>query len=308
MKSPAKQHMQPIAIIKAGNTLGEGIIWDDESQSIWWTDIEAKHLCSFDWRHQTMRRFPTVERLGSFGFIADSGLLIGAFESGFAVFDPEKGLAGPIARPEGLAPGMRLNDGRVDCQGRFWAGAMVEHPTRSTSACLYSVQDGTIRTCERGVAISNGISWSPDSTCFYFADSGQRTMWRYCFDAAGGTISMPQEFARTEEPACPDGATVDREGYIWSAQWGGGRVVRYAPDGHIDRVLEVPVSQPTCVAFGGPNLDLLFVTSARVGLCRDALAAQTGAGDVLVYNVGVQGLPENRFRPGSWPADGSVGG
>ncbi len=308
MRYSAKQPMQPVATIKAGNLLGEGIVWNDETQTVWWTDIEGRQLCCFDWPRKTLRRFPTPERLGSFGLVADEDILIGAFESGFALFDPEKGLSGAIVRPEGLTTAMRLNDGRVDRQGRFWAGAMVERPLGSRSASLYCVQDGAVRTYERGVAIANGICWSLDSSWFYFADSAQHVIWRYSFDSDTGAISGSQEFARISEPACPDGAVVDGEGYIWSAQWGGGRVVRFSPDGRIDRVLEIPVSQPTCVAFGGPDLDLLFVTSARIGLSREALAAQTGAGDVFVYNVGVQGLPENRFKLGGWPACGVSGG
>lgn len=299
--------MQPVAVIKVENALGESILWNQEDEAAWWTDIEGRGLYRFDWRRQVLRRFAAPERLGAFGFVAGVPLLICAFESGFALFDPEIGLKGPITRPEGLRAGMRLNDGRVDRQGRFWAGAMVEDPALARTAQLYCV-DGEAHSRAQGLSISNGICWSPDSAWFYFADSGRRIIWRYSFDATTGRISEPQEFARTTAPACPDGATVDAQGYVWSAQWGGGCVTRYAPDGRIDRVLELPVSQPTCVAFGGPNLDLLFVTTARVGLSADALAAQTGAGDVLVYNVEVHGLPENRFHMGSWPADRVTGG
>lgn len=300
--------MQPIAIIKAANSLGEGITWSHETQTAWWTDIEGKLLYSFDWQSQELCQFPMPERLCSFGLTADERLLIGAFESGFALFNPEDGLTSSIIRPEGLTCGMRLNDGRVDRQGRFWAGAMVEQPFGARTACLYSVGDGAIRKREGGISIANSICWSPDGSSFYFADTLERVIRRYSFDPDTGAISNPQEFARMAEPAFPDGAATDRQGYIWSAQWGGGSVVRYSPDGRIDRILELPVCQPTCVAFGGPDLDLLFVTSARIGLSPEALATQTGAGDVLVYNVGVQGLPENRFRLDLWPAYGISGG
>lgn len=300
--------MQPIAAIKVGNALGEGILWNQDDETVWWTDIEGRGLYRFDWRRQVLDRFAAPERLGAFGFVAGESSLICAFENGFALFDPKTGLKDPITRPVGLRAGMRLNDGRVDRQGRFWAGAMVEDTALARTALLYCLQGKSIQARESGLAISNGICWSPDSAWFYFADSGRRIIWRYSFDAASGAISKPQEFARTEGKACPDGATVDAQGYVWSAQWGGGCVMRYAPDGRIDRILELPVSQPTCVAFGGPNLDLLFVTTARVGLSDSELAAQTGAGDVLVYNVGVQGLPENRFKMGGWPASEVSGG
>lgn len=300
--------MQPVAVIKVGNALGEAILWNEADRTAWWTDIEAKGLYRFDWHSQALRQFTVPERLGAFGFVEGESFLICAFENGFALFDPETGLKSPITRPEGLRAGMRLNDARVDRQGRFWAGAMIEDPALPRSALLYCLQDGAIQTREDALSISNGICWSPDSAWFYFADSGRRIIWRYSFDSATGKISEPQEFARSEGSACPDGATVDAEGFVWSAQWGGGCIVRYAPDGRIDRVLEIPASQPTCVAFGGPNLDLLFVTTARVGLSRSELAAQTGAGDVLVYNAQVQGLPENRFKMGGWPVNRVSGG
>ena len=201
-----------------------------------------------------------------------------------------------------------MNDGRVDRQGRFWAGAMIEDPTISAVANLHCVGGQGIDTRERGLAIANGICWSPDSSWFHLADSMRRIIWRYAFDADTGEITDPMEFARTEEGVCPDGAAMDAEGCMWGAQWGGGRVVRYTPDGGIDRVLKLPVSQPTCVAFGGPNLDLLFVTTARAGLSTGALAAQTGAGNVFVYNVGMQGLPENRFKMSNWPSNRELGG
>lgn len=297
--------MQLVETIKAGNLLGECVLWDGGTQSVWWTDIEGKALYRLNWQSRSMRRFAMPERLGAFGFVAGQDLLVGAFETGFAVMDPDAGLVGAISRPPSLLAGMRLNDGRVDRAGRFWAGAMVERPDCTKDAHLYCVNAGRICSCERGLGISNGISWSPDDAWFYLADSIRHTIWRYAFDAGEGRISNPQEFVRTPEAVFPDGAAVDALGYLWSAQWGGGCVVRYAPDGRTDRILEVPAEQPSCVAFGGPNLDLLFVTSASVGLSG---GSKTGAGDLFVYNVGVQGLPENRFRMEGWPKAGLSGG
>jgi L-arabinonolactonase len=300
--------MDPVAVIQAENMLGECILWDAQTESAWWTDIAGKALLKFDWRKRSLSRFPTPTRLGSFGFIEGQNFIIGAFEAGFALFDPETGMTSALLRPEGLTSTMRLNDGRVDPQGRFWAGAMVETPDRTHLAALYCLENGNIQAQEQGVAISNGICWSPDGTRFYFADSARQIIWRYAFDIVAGAISDREEFARTTGPACPDGATVDEEGYLWSAQWAGGCVVRYAPDGQIDRVIQMQVSQPTCVAFGGPNLDLLFVTTARAGLDQAMLLSQTGAGDVFVYNVGVRGLPENRFKLNGWPGLEIAGG
>ncbi len=301
--------MELIDTIRVQNTLGEGIQWDVGTQALWWTDIQERRLHRYDWATRSMQIFATPERVGSFGLIKGGSGVIAAFESGIALFDPGNGALKWLARPDADLPGVRLNDGRVDRQGRFWAGTMVESEPRSGRANLYSV-DGSGRATRRenGITISNGICWSPDSTRFYFADSPLRTIHCYDFNSATGAIANRRLFARTPEGAHPDGANVDAEGFLWSAHWGAGRVVRYAPDGTVDRVVDVPASQPTCVAFGGPALDLLFVTSARDGLTEEELARQPSAGDVFVYKMGCIGLAEQHFildagkrRDVQWP-------
>jgi sugar lactone lactonase YvrE len=244
-----------------------------------------------------LQRIKTPARLASFGFVAGRHELVAAFDDGFALFDPTTGQRCGLVEPEGLGQGMRMNDGRVDRQGRFWSGAMVMDATQPLQAKLYAVQQGAVRTHLDGLGISNGICWNPEGTVFYLADSRRRVIWRYDFDDQDGVLGARQEFARIDGPAEPDGACVDAEGYLWSAMWGGSCIVRYAPNGRIDRVLDVPVRQPTCVTFGGPGRELLFVTSARLGLSDP----KTGAGDVLVYNMKTQGLPESRFKFDAWP-------
>jgi sugar lactone lactonase YvrE len=287
--------VEPVDSIRVGNTLGEGVLWDGETQTLWWTDIHERKLFRHDYRARRMETIATQERLCSFGFVRDSGKLIAAFESGLALYDPASGAVEWLARPESRT-GIRFNDGRVDRQGRFWAGTMMEADVSQGSANLYSFAgDGTLQTKETGITISNGICWSPDSTRFYFSDSPLRTIFVYDFDLPSGVISNKRVFARTPEGAYPDGANVDEEGFLWSAHWGAGQVVRYAPDGTVDRTIDVPASQPTCIAFGGPGLDLLFVTSARDGLKADALLRHPSAGDVFIYRVGIRGLPDPRF-------------
>jgi sugar lactone lactonase YvrE len=282
--------------IMVGNTLGEGVLWNGRTQSLWWTDIEERRLYCLDWRGRKLETFTTPERLCSFGFRDGDAGLVAAFESGLALYDPVSGVCEWLWKLN--RPGQRLNDGRVDRQGRFWVGAMAEGAAEGSAELFCLHADGHVESRERGITISNSIAWSPDGTVFYFADTPARTIWRYGFSARDGAIMDRQIFARTPAGILPDGAVTDAEGFLWNAQWGGGRVVRYAPDGRIDRVVDVPASQPTCVAFGGPDLDLLFVTSARSGLSKETLAAQSGAGDVFVYNAGVVGLPEHRFRFG----------
>lgn len=288
--------MALIDTIHAGNTLGEGIQWDVKTQSLWWTDIQKRRFHRYDWAKRKLESFSTPERVGSFGLIEGGTDIVAAFESGFALYGLESGNVCWLARPDADLPGVRFNDGRVDRQGRFWAGTMVETEPRTGRANLYCVDAaGRAHKRESSIEISNGICWSPDSTRFYFADSPLRTIYCYDFDPANGEIANRRVFATTPKGAHPDGAVVDAQGYLWSAHWGAGRVVRYAPDGVVDRVLEVPASQPTCVAFGGPQLDLLFVTSARDGLTPEELARQPSAGDVFVYKMGCTGLAETYF-------------
>ena len=175
---------------------------------------------------------------------------------------------------------------------------MVEErdPIIFPEGSLYSL-DSTyrLRNQESNIGISNGLCWSPVSDCLYFADSSRRIIYNYDFDPGSGTIEGKNVFVITENGAFPDGADIDCEGCLWSAHWGAGKVVRYTPAGRADIVLELPVSQPTCVTFGGPDLDLLFVTSAKEGLEGAKLCKQPHAGDVFVFQAGISGFPTSRF-------------
>jgi len=296
--------MDLVETIKVGATLGECPLWCDRTQSLWFTDIEARALYCCNWEERRLERYKTPERLGCFGFVEGGRELIAGFESGFAFFDPRSGAVTWLARFENQ--GMRLNDGRVDRQGRFWAGTMAEDPALAGRAGLYCF-DGSLHIRERGLSIPNSICWSPDSRFFFLSDSKRNVIWRYGFDPASGEISGREVFATTPEGVGPDGSAIDAAGCLWNAQWCGSRVVRYAPDGRVDRVLEVPASRPTSVAFGGPDLNLLFVTSSRDGLTPAELSRESGAGEVFVYNTEFVGLPEHRFS-GSTPRRRSSGG
>jgi sugar lactone lactonase YvrE len=282
-------------IICVGNTLGEGILWDPIQQGLWWTDIQERCLYRYDLATASLRRYPLPERLGSFGFVKDSERLIAAFETGLALYDPESGHLDWLTRPGHDTAHVRFNDGRVDRQGRFWAGTMTEGQGEPKGK-LYCLEGPRARVHLTDIAISNSICFSPDGKYLYFADTPHRAILRYDLDAAG-SLSRCHIFARTAEGAFPDGSNVDAEGYVWNAQWSAGRVVRYAPDGTINAQITVPASQPTCIAFGGRGLDLLFVTSAREGLDAQSLRDQPHAGDVFVYRLNVRGLTDARYAP-----------
>ena len=289
---------QLIDIIEVGNTLGEGVQWDGQTASLWWTDIQSRLLYRHHMHSGRLSAFPTPERLCSFGFVENSTDLIVAFERGFALYDPVSGDTTWLARPDAPGRGVRFNDGKVDCRGRFWAGTMAEDgdPLSRSEGVLYSFDNNFgLRRHQTGIGISNGICWSPDSKNLYFADSARRTIFRYEFNPCSGAIDNRAIFARTAPGVYPDGAEIDSDGCLWSAHWGAGRVVRYTPSGKTDTVLTLPVSQPTCVTFGGDGCKLLFVTSAREGLGRNTLRKQPHAGNVFVYRGGVSGFPVRRF-------------
>jgi L-arabinonolactonase len=287
----------PIEILKVRNTVGEGILWDWRRQLLWWTDIPNRILYRYDWNSGITQSLETPERVGSFGLIEDSERLVVAFATGVALYEPYERAVEWVARPEEIAPGIRFNDGRVDRTGRFWSGTMVEGGTNAHGACLYSVSAaGAWRRHFGGIAISNGLCLSPDGRLLYFADSPTRTIRVFEMMEPEGTLGASRIFARTADGSVPDGAAIDADGCMWSAQWGGGCVVRYTPDGRIDRTLRVPARQPSCVCFAGADLDILCITSASEGLDEEALRDDPNAGDVFFYRTGVRGLREPEYR------------
>jgi sugar lactone lactonase YvrE len=289
-------HATLVDVVEVGNTLGEGVLWDEIGQRVWWTDIQERLLFRYEPVQRTLEKFELPERLGSFGFVQNSDAIIGAFESGFAFYHPKSGQLDWVARPQHAASNVRFNDGRVDRRGRFWAGSMVEGKGDPTGQ-LYCLCNGLIETHLRGIAISNGLCFSPDARHLYFADSPSLTIHRFDMDPVSGALSNRQVFAQTPPREFPDGSIVDKEGHLWNAQWGASRVVRYAPDGSISGSIELPVTQPTCIAFGHAALDHLFVTTARDELSAAGLSLQPEAGHLFIYRTNLTGNPEPRYRP-----------
>ena len=289
---------EPVAQIPARCVLGEGPVWDDRLSCLWFTDIEAAQLLRLDWPSRELTRFDLPERLGSLGLAEDPAQLVCAFASGFARYTPATGSCEWLCKTEPDYRGVRMNDGRVDRQGRFWAGSMVEDRKLAPSekASLYRL-DGSAATAMRsGIAISNAICFAPDGAALYFTDTLTQVIERYPLDLASGNIGEPEIFARLAGNAYPDGADVDAAGRLWNAEWGSGRVTAYNPDGSRFAQIDLPVSQVSCVTFGGPDCELLFVTSARNGLSPEQLASEPDAGDLFVYRPGVKGLPAPVWR------------
>ncbi len=282
-------------LVDARNTLGEVPVWDVAEQALYWVDIERCRLHRRDHASGGLRTWDFPERIGSFA-LREQGGLVCAFESGFAFFDPVTGAIDWIARPEAMIARNRFNDGKCDRSGRFWAGTMDDRLSEHTGSLYRLDPDLSVHRMDGAIGISNSLAWSPDERSFYFADTLDGLIYVYDYEAGSGGIANRRVFASTaEQPGSPDGSTVDADGYLWNAQWGGSRLVRYAPDGSTDRVVMLPVQYPTSCMFGGPELATLFVTSAVWDLSREALEAQPCAGGVLAFEPGVRGLPEPRF-------------
>jgi L-arabinonolactonase len=288
-----------IYTVPCANILGEGVQWNHTDNCVWWTDIKSNKIFRFHPATETLTDWSTPEPVGCFAFVDGDQRLLLAMASGFAWFEKDSSAIEWIARPEQHWVGNRLNDGRVDRQGRFWAGSVVENKqTANQSASLFCLDASQrVTTHLSGLRISNSLCFSLDSQTLYHADSPSRQIKAYDFDARSGQITNGVVFAETGMGIDPDGSCIDAEGCLWNAEWGGGRVTRYSPEGAVSYVLEIPVSQPTCVAFGGPDLRWLCVTSARLGLSQEALSRQPEAGNLFIYRTNFKGVFENHYKP-----------
>ena len=293
-------------VVAEADLLGESPLWHPGEQALYWLDIKAPALRRLDLATGARADWALPHETGSIGLRQGGGFVAGGRDGFmFLTLGPDGVLSvEPIGDPEPDRPDSRLNDGKCDRQGRFWAGSfhdpagMPKGPReRDPVGVLYRLDPD--RTCHRmsdGILVSNSLCWSPDGKVMYFADSPSRRIRAWDYDPATGDIVNPRLFARVPgEAGTPDGATVDAEGFVWSAQFGGGKVVRYAPDGAVEREIALPVTRPTCCAFGGPDLKTLYVTSGQVMASAAELAAEPLAGAVFAIACDVPGLPETPF-------------
>jgi sugar lactone lactonase YvrE len=288
--------VEPVGDVTAA--LGEGPYWVPEDDCLLWVDIEGARL------HRTY--FPARETVTdspgpvSAAFPAvGGGILIAGGAALTLLFPAERG-GQWVARTIADTPardGIRFNDAGVDPAGRVWVGSM--HMTEAEPLGeLYRLDPGgRLNPVVKNVTVSNGLGWSPDGSRMYYADSPLRRVDVFDYDPATGEASARRAFADlSEAEGVPDGLTVDADGCVWVAMWGGSALRRLTPDGEPDAVLPVPVSQPTSCAFGGPDLADLYITSARVGLTEDQLAAQPLAGRLLHVRPGPVGLPSTTAK------------
>ncbi len=277
--------------------LGEGPLWDVQEQRLYWIDSLGCNIfrCTADGCE--IRAWDVPAPIGSMALRRQGGAVL-SLANGFHFLDFKTGKTSLIVDPEADKPKNRINDGKVDKRGRFVAGSM-DTMEEGPNGALYRLDaDLSLHKLDDGIIVSNGPCWSPDGKIFYFADSWSGEIWAYDYDLDTGAVANRRTFTKidTSGGGAADGATVDAEGFVWSAQVYTGKLIRFAPDGSTDRVIELPVKKVTSVMFGGPNLDVLYVTS----MTKPPLPRFPGD-DVLrgslfsIHDLGIQGVPEPRF-------------
>ncbi|HEX7434721.1 MAG TPA: SMP-30/gluconolactonase/LRE family protein [Anaerolineaceae bacterium] len=281
-----------IHLLSLRNHLGEGPLWVHEENALYWVDIERGAYLRYLPASGRVERVEIGTTLGVMR-LRQSGGMVMASGNGFQFWDPVSRRLTPIVNPEAGKIEGRLNDGMIDPQGRFWAGTMAPG---FTSALYRLDPDLSLHQMESGIGISNGLGWSLDSREMYFTDSRKKIIYAYDFDPVSGEISNRRNLIATpDEAGSPDGMTVDSEGFIWSARWGGWKLSRYDPQGKLEREVVMPVEFPTSCAFGGADLDQLYITSAWMELGEDRKDTQPWSGDLFMMQSPFRGLPERKF-------------
>lgn len=284
-------------VVNDRNLVGEMPMWCPRTHQLWWIDVRKPAMFSYDpaTKERVVYPLPAGQTIGSFVFRAQGGMVL-ATRDGFYGFDPASGKLDFIHHPETDKPQNRLNDGKCDRRGRYWVGSMFD-PQRDPLGSFYRFDpDHSCHFQFNDIIIPNAVAFSLDDKTLYFGDTTKQMIWAFDFDLDAGRISNRRVFQDlTGNPGRPDGATVDAEGFLWNAEFAGKRIVRYAPDGRVDRVIPTPASNPTCCGFGGPKLDTLYVTTSCARYTDEQFAAEPLAGALLAIDVGVRGVAEPLF-------------
>ena len=283
-------------VVDCKNQHGEGIFWNPADGLVWWTDIEGCALWSFDPATSQTASHKMPERVCCFAPRASGGLIV-AFADRVVLFESTTSKETLVAKFEPQNPETRLNDGRTDRQGRLIVGGMNEVSGTADSSVICVDTDLSVRTIIEGVSCANSTCFTVDGATMFFADTPDQEIVAFDYDITSGSVSNRRSHVSFKnEPGLPDGSCVDAEGGVWNAEWEGHRVIRVAPDGVIDRVIDVPVWKPTCCAFGGPDLDTLFITTSRLMSTEADLEKEPESGGLFAVKPGVQGVIDTPFN------------
>ena len=291
------EHRKPKLVLKASALLGEGPIWDNRANCLWWVDSEWHliHKTSPSTGNDTI--YGSGEFVGSVA-LTDSGRLALARKNNLAWLDPAKGELKTFCRIEPDIESNRLADGKCDSSGRFWFGSMSTRFQNTGILYCYDPMRNRLRRMATGITIASGLGWSPNNSVMYFTDSPSRCISKFEFDTLSGRISNREILIDLcdRSPAVPAGLSIDAEGTIWSTQWNGSCLLRISPRGEILEEIPLPVRRPTSCSFGGKCNRTLFITSSSQNLGFSKSTTGISDGDLFALEVNVSRLPTYRLK------------
>jgi len=282
-------------LIDDKDSLGEGPLWDVDEQRLYWIDSYGPTVHRCDAAGGDIKHWRVPEPIGSMALRKAGGAVV-SLRSGFHFLDLDSGEVTRIneTQPGELRP--RLNDGKVDRRGRFIAGSMDFEEREGVGKLFRLDPDLSLHTLDAGIIVSNGPCWSPDDRTFYFADTFRKVIYAYDYDIDTGNVRSRRVFTTFDNlRGFPDGATVDAEGCVWSCEVYSGRLIRFDPNGVVDRIVGLPVKSTTSLIFGGPDLDIAYVTSMARPMGNEYHREREAGCLFAVHGLGVRGLPEPRF-------------
>ena len=287
----AESSVQCVADVHA--VLGEGPVWVAREAALYWLDIKGRKIFRLDERGQ-YTHWSTPMRIGSLAPRRSGGFIAGT-EDGIAIVDPAAARFEIVAKPEEQLPDNRFNDGKVDRRGRFWAGTMDDREQAATGTLYCVGSDLEWLAIDKNYKVTNGPAFSPAGDLMYHNDSARQVTFVFDLNADGIATNRRTFLQFGPGDGYPDGITVDGEGCLWIAFWDGWCIRRYSPSGDWIETVKMPVKRPTSLAFGGRDLDRLYVTSASIGLDEAALQMQPNAGGLFMLTPGVRGLADVPF-------------
>lgn len=276
--------------------LGEGALWDERDGVLYWVDIIGNKVHRFDPRNRSNLSYDVGESVGTVVLGQNGSLLLG-LRSGIAWLDPTRGRVTHLCDPEPDKPHTRLNDGKCDPRGRFWVGSICEQEPKFDGGLYCLDADQRLSQKLSQIQCSNGLVWTRDEKTFCYIDTPTHEIWKFDYSAESGRIDNRRVLSRIpEELGSPDGMAIDCDDHLWVALYHGHRVLRVDPaDGRIELEIELPVTNVTSVAFGGRELDELYITTARAGLSPESLAREPLAGSLFRVRVPYQGVAAQRY-------------
>jgi sugar lactone lactonase YvrE len=293
---------KPICVAPTADVCGEGPVWHASEEALYWTDINRFLIHRLHAKSHSVQSWFFDEPVTALALTESDDTLAVVLGSKVVFWKATSDAVRDTGFRLNDWPAVRLNDARADPRGSLWVGSMrnnvgpdgLSFEAGGTDGVLYRLDpDGTATEWKRNIGISNTLVWNPEATAFYFADSLANAIYRYDYDRTQGSISNERIFFESSPRGLPDGSSMDAEGYLWNCRYGGSCIIRIAPDGSVDRVIEMPTANLTSCTFGGPDRKTLYVTSAAANASP---AAGRWAGGLFSLRTRVPGLPENRVR------------